>query len=83
MFCLTLTKITMSGGIVLNNRANTAEGLRLLHNHEQRKAYEHAVLNYSGRIAGIQAAIGWIQLRKLDAILGNSGTQPMALEDTR
>jgi dTDP-4-amino-4,6-dideoxygalactose transaminase len=73
----------ISGGIVLNNRANAAESLRLLRNHEQRKAYEHAVLDYSWRLAGIQAAMGRIKLRMLDAILGNSGTQPMALGDNR
>jgi perosamine synthetase len=71
MFSFTPTKnITMGeGGIVLTNNADTAEMLRLLRNHGQRRTYEHVLLGYNWRLTEIQAAIGRVQLRKLDAIL--------------
>jgi perosamine synthetase len=71
MFSFTPTKnITMGeGGIVLTNNADTAERLRLLRNHGQRRTYEHVLLGYNWRLTEIQAAIGRVQLRKLDAIL--------------
>jgi dTDP-4-amino-4,6-dideoxygalactose transaminase len=73
----------MSGGKVLKNRTKTTEELRLLHTHEQRKICEHVVPDYGWRLARIRAIIGWIRLRMLDAILGNSGTQLMARRDNR
>jgi perosamine synthetase len=71
MFSFTPTKnITMGeGGIVLTNSADTAERLRLLRNHGQRRPYEHVLIGYNWRLTEIQAAIGRVQLRKLDAIL--------------
>jgi perosamine synthetase len=71
MFSFTPTKnITMGeGGIVLTNNPDTAERLRLLRNHGQRRKYEHVLLGYNWRLTEIQAAIGRVQLRKLDAIL--------------
>lgn len=71
MFSFTPTKnITMGeGGIVLTNHADIAERLRLLRNHGQRRRYEHVLIGYNWRLTEIQAAIGRVQLRKLDAIL--------------
>jgi perosamine synthetase len=71
MFSFTPTKnITMGeGGVVLTNSADTAERLRLLRNHGQRSPYEHVLIGYNWRLSEIQAAIGRVQLRKLDAIL--------------
>jgi perosamine synthetase len=71
MFSFTPTKnITMGeGGIVLTNDAHTADKLRSLRNHGQRRLYEHSVLGYNWRLTEMQAAIGRVQLRKLDAIL--------------
>jgi perosamine synthetase len=71
MFSFTPTKnITMGeGGIVLTNNVDTAERLRLLRNHGQRCPYEHVLIGYNWRLTEIQAAIGRVQLRKLDAIL--------------
>ena len=71
MFSFTPTKnITMGeGGIVLTNSADTAERLRLLRNHGQLRPYEHVLIGYNWRLTEIQAAIGRVQLRKLDAIL--------------
>lgn len=71
MFSFTPTKnITMGeGGIVLTNDANTADALRLLRNHGQWSPYEHVLLGYNWRLTEMQAAIGRVQLRKLDGIL--------------
>jgi len=71
MFSFTPTKnITMGeGGIVLTNDADTADKLRLLRNHGQQSPYEHVLIGYNWRLTEMQAAIGRVQLRKLDAIL--------------
>jgi perosamine synthetase len=71
MFSFTPTKnITMGeGGIVLTNNAGIADKLRLLRNHGQRRTYEHVLIGYNWRLTEIQAAIGRVQLRKLDTIL--------------
>jgi perosamine synthetase len=71
MFSFTPTKnITMGeGGIVLTDNADIAERLRLLRNHGQRRKYEHVLIGYNWRLTEMQAAIGRVQLRKLDAIL--------------
>ncbi len=71
MFSFTPTKniTTGEGGMVLTGDAATAERLRLLRNHGQARRYEHVLLGYNWRLTELQAAIGRVQLRKLDAIL--------------
>jgi perosamine synthetase len=76
MFSFTPTKnITMGeGGIVLTHDIVTADRLRLLRNHGQRRLYEHELIGYNWRLTEMQAAIGRVQLRKLDAILARKRT---------
>jgi len=71
MFSFTPTKniTTGEGGIVLTGDAATADTLRLLRNHGQPRRYEHMLIGYNWRLSEMQAAIGRVQLRKLDAIL--------------
>jgi perosamine synthetase len=71
MFSFTPTKniTTGEGGIVLTGDVETEDRLRLLRNHGQRRLYEHVLVGYNWRLTEIQAAIGRVQLRKLDAIL--------------
>jgi perosamine synthetase len=71
MFSFTPTKniTTGEGGMVLTASEETAERLRLLRNHGQRRLYEHAVIGYNWRLTEMQAAMGRVQLGKLDAIL--------------
>jgi dTDP-4-amino-4,6-dideoxygalactose transaminase len=71
MFSFTPTKniTTGEGGIALTGDSGTADRLRLLRNHGQRRLYEHAVIGYNWRLSEMQAAIGRVQLGKLDAIL--------------
>jgi perosamine synthetase len=71
MFSFTPTKnmTTGEGGIVLTGDAETADRLRLLRNHGQLRPYEHVLVGYNWRLTEMQAAIGRIQLRKLDTML--------------
>lgn len=71
MFSFTPTKnITMGeGGIVTTHDGDLADRLRLLRNHGQRSLYEHVHLGYNWRLTEVQAAMGRVQLRKLDDIL--------------
>lgn len=71
MFSFTPTKniTTGEGGMVLTHDLKTAEKLRLLRNHGQRQLYEHTLIGYNWRLTEMQAALGRVQLRKLDAIL--------------
>ncbi len=57
------------GGLVLTGDRDTAGRLRLLRNHGQARQYEHVLTGYNWRLTEMQAAIGRVQLRKLDAIL--------------
>jgi perosamine synthetase len=72
MFSFTPAKniTTGEGGIVLTDDPGVAERLRLLRNHGQTGLYQHESLGYNWRLTEMQAAIGRVQLRKLDGILG-------------
>lgn len=71
MFSFTPTKniTTGEGGIVVTGEDAVADRLRLLRNHGQTRLYEHEILGYNWRLTEMQAAIGRVQLRKLDGIL--------------
>jgi perosamine synthetase len=71
MFSFTPTKnvTTGEGGIVTTRDEALADKLRLLRNHGQTSIYQHDHLGYNWRITELQAAMGVVQIRKLDAIL--------------
>lgn len=71
MFSFTPTKniTTGEGGIVTTADAELAERLRLLRNHGQTSKYVHATLGWNWRLSEMQAAMGVVQLGKLDGIL--------------
>jgi perosamine synthetase len=71
MFSFTPTKniTTGEGGMVLTGDGQTSDRLRLLRNHGQAGHYQHVLIGYNWRLTEMQAAIGRVQLRKLDAIL--------------
>jgi perosamine synthetase len=73
MFSFTPTKnmTTGEGGIVLTGDAQTAHRLRLLRNHGQQRLYHHELVGYNWRLTEMQAAMGRVQLRKLDATLAH------------
>jgi perosamine synthetase len=71
MFSFTPTKnvTTGEGGLVTTNDEDLAVRLRLLRNHGQTSLYHHDLLGYNWRITELQAAMGVVQVKKLDAIL--------------
>lgn len=71
MFSFTPTKniTTGEGGLVTTDDAGLAEHLRLLRNHGQTALYRHDVLGWNWRMTEMQAAMGVVQLGRLDAIL--------------
>ncbi len=83
MFSFTPTKniTTGEGGIVVTDDAATADRLRLLRNHGQRRLYEHELIGYNWRLTEMQAAMGRVQLRKLDAILARKRASASWMDD--
>lgn len=54
------------GGAVTTNRDDVAEYVKLQRNHGQVEKYFHSVIGWNFRITDIQAALGCVQLAKLD-----------------
>lgn len=54
------------GGIVTTNSQEIAEKVRMLRDHGRTNRYIHEVIGFNSRFNEIQAAIGRIQLKKLD-----------------
>ena len=59
---------TVEGGIVVTNNAALAEKMRMLRNlgSDQQRKFHHPLLGYNYKMSDIHAAIGVIQLKKLD-----------------
>ena len=71
MFSFTPTKniTTGEGGLVTTDDGELADAMRLLRNHGQSALYRHVVLGWNWRITEMQAAMGVVQLDRLDGIL--------------
>ncbi|HXX77793.1 MAG TPA: DegT/DnrJ/EryC1/StrS aminotransferase family protein, partial [Ktedonobacteraceae bacterium] len=65
-FYPTKNMTTGEGGIVTTNDPNIAEKVRLLRNHGQQARYNHTAIGFNMRMTEIQAAIGLVQLGKLE-----------------
>lgn len=65
-FYATKTMSTTEGGMVVTNDGDVAEKCRLLRDHGQASKYEHIMVGYNYRMTDVTAAIGLVQLRKLD-----------------
>jgi dTDP-4-amino-4,6-dideoxygalactose transaminase len=65
-FYATKNMTTGEGGMVTTNDPSIAERVRLLRNHGQHTRYSHTTIGYNLRMTEIQAAIGLIQLEKLE-----------------
>ena len=57
------------GGIITTDNKYVAEKLRMLRNHGQLRKYYHVELGWNFRMTALQAAIGRVQLRKLERII--------------
>jgi len=65
-FYPTKNMTTGEGGMITCNDPAIADRCRILINHGQSEKYRHRILGYNYRMTNIAAAIGRIQLRKLD-----------------
>ena len=65
-FYATKNIITGEGGMVTTSDKASAERLRLIINHGQSEKYLHTRLGYNYRMTDIAAAIGIVQLKKLE-----------------
>jgi perosamine synthetase len=57
---------TAEGGIITTDDAEIADRAQLLRNHGQRERYYHETIGYNFRMTEIQAAIGSVQLHKIE-----------------
>ncbi|ADM28003.1 Glutamine--scyllo-inositol transaminase [Ignisphaera aggregans DSM 17230] len=67
-FYATKNITTGEGGMVVSDKKEVIEKVKLLRNHGQISRYIHAELGGNYRMTSIQAAIGRAQLRKLDRL---------------
>jgi len=65
-FYPTKNMTTGEGGMITTTSDTIAETCRLLRNHGESEKYHHITLGYNYRMTNIQAALGIIQLKKLD-----------------
>lgn len=67
-FYATKNMTTGEGGIIMTNNDELARRARLLRNHGQTEKYHHAILGYNYRMTELSAAIGLVQIKKLDKL---------------
>ncbi len=67
-FYATKNLTTGEGGMVVSNDRKIIEKVKLLRNHGQVARYVHEILGGNYRMTSFQAAIGRVQLRKLDKL---------------
>ncbi|MGQ9493534.1 MAG: DegT/DnrJ/EryC1/StrS family aminotransferase [Anaerolineae bacterium] len=60
---------TAEGGMITTDSDEVADRARLIRNHGQRERYYHEVIGYNFRMTEIQAAIGLVQLGKLEQFI--------------
>jgi len=65
-FYPTKNMTTGEGGIITTDDQKMADRARILRAHGERERYSHVVLGYNFRMTDIAAAIGLVQLEKLD-----------------
>jgi perosamine synthetase len=67
-FYATKNMTTGEGGMVVTNDRRVAEKVKMLRDHGQAGKYLHVELGYNLRMTSIAAALGRVQLRKLDSM---------------
>src|SRR3972149_603834 len=65
-FYATKNMTTGEGGMVVTDDDEVAEKARLLRAHGEASKYEHVILGYNFRMTEMAAAIGLVQLKKLE-----------------
>lgn len=67
-FYATKNMTTGEGGMITTNDKELAKRARLLRDHGQTEKYHHIILGYNYRMTEASAAVGLVQLRKLDRL---------------
>ena len=67
-FYATKNMTTGEGGMITTNNGELAKKADLLRNHGQTEKYHHTILGYNYRMTELSAAIGLVQLKKLDKL---------------
>jgi len=67
-FYATKNMTTCEGGMIITNNSELAKRARLLRDHGQTEKYHHTILGYNYRMTEASAAVGLVQLRKLDGL---------------
>jgi len=65
-FYPTKNMTTSEGGMITTNNKELAEKAKMLRAHGESKRYEHTILGYNFRMTDISAAIGIVQLKKVE-----------------
>lgn len=60
---------TGEGGIITTNDDELAEKMGMIRSHGQDERYHHIMLGYNYRMTDIQAALGLVQLKRLDWVI--------------
>lgn len=69
------------GGMITTNNEEVARKARLLRDHGQADKYRHTVLGYNYRMTEMSAAVGLVQLKKLDKFNGRRRGNAKALTE--
>jgi len=67
-FYATKNLVTAEGGMCLTDSEEIENKLRMIRDHGQSERYVHQMLAYNFRMTDINAALGLVQLKKLDAM---------------
>lgn len=65
-FYSTKNMTTGEGGMVTTNDSTIAESIRLMRSHGQRERYYHIAMGYNLRMTEMQAALGVVQIERLE-----------------
>jgi len=67
-FYATKNMTTGEGGMITTNNGELAKTAYLLRDHGQTEKYHHTILGYNYRMTELSAAVGLVQLKKLDKL---------------
>ena len=65
-FYPTKNMTTIEGGMITTNDDDLAEMCRMIRDHGQREHYRHEILGHNFRMTNVSAALGLVQLKKLE-----------------